>query len=70
MERRLKKTNAAVSEKIHALRRDFNAALGPLSLFSSALIGPALLWTSWREQNRLDHGKTYEPKTFIERTNW
>lgn len=70
MERRLKKTNAAVSERIHALRRDFNAALGPLSSFSTALLGPALLWTAWREQHRLEHGKTYEPQTFIERTNW
>jgi len=70
MERRLKKTNEAVSERIHALRRDFNAALGPLSSFSAALLGPALLWTAWREQRRLARGKTYEPRTFIERTNW
>ena len=70
MERRLKKTNAAVSESIGALRRDFNAALGPVSRLSSALLGPALLWSTWREQLRLAHGITYEPRTFIERTNW
>jgi len=28
------------------------------------------LWTSRREQRRLDAGKTYEPDTVIERRNW
>ena len=70
MEQKLKKTNAAVSERIRALRREFTAALGPLSSLSVATLGPALLWTTWREQRRLARGKTYEPPTFIERTNW
>ena len=70
MERRLKKTNAAVSESIRALRRDMGATFGPFARLMPALLGPMLLWTTWREQRRLSHGKTYEPRTFIERTHW
>ena len=69
MERHLRRTNAAVSERIHMLRRDFYRALGPWSAISSRLLGPALLWTTRREEKRLARGQTYEPPTFIERTN-
>ncbi len=70
MERRLKKTNAAVSERIRALREDIERALGPLAALSSGLLGPLLAWYAWREERRLDRGRTYEPPTFIERVNW
>jgi hypothetical protein len=70
MERRLRKTNEAVTDRIRSLRQEFERALGPLSSLSANLIGPALLWTTWREERRLLRGKTYEPPTFIERTNW
>jgi hypothetical protein len=33
-------------------------------------LGPFLLYTSRREEKRLAGGKTYEPPTIIERTNW
>ncbi len=52
------------------LRQDVNDALGPLSSLSTTLLGPMFLWSTQREQRRLARGKTYEPKTFIERTNW
>ena len=29
-----------------------------------------LLWSARREERRLAAGYTYEPQTFIERTNW
>jgi radical SAM superfamily enzyme YgiQ (UPF0313 family) len=70
MERKLRKTNAAVSEAIRSLRTDFERAMGPLSSLSANLLGPALLWTAWREERRLARGTTYEPPTFIERMNW
>ncbi len=70
MEHKLRKVNAAVAERIRLLRQDLERALGPLSSLSSSLIGPALLWSTWREERRLARGKTYEPPTFIERTNW
>ncbi len=70
MERRFKETNAAVSESMRLLRQDVNDALGPISSLSTTFLGPLFLWSTQREQRRLAEGKTYEPKTFIERTNW
>jgi radical SAM superfamily enzyme YgiQ (UPF0313 family) len=70
MERKLRKTNAAVSEAIRSLRSDFERAMGPLSSLSANMLGPVLLWTAWREERRLARGTTYEPPTFIERMNW
>ncbi len=70
MEHKLRRANAAVAERIRLLRRDIESAFGPAASLSANLFGPVLLWTAWREQRRLDRGKTYEPPVFIERTNW
>jgi radical SAM superfamily enzyme YgiQ (UPF0313 family) len=70
MEHRLRKTNAAVSERIRTLLQEVERALGPLSALSAGILGPALVWSTWREERRLAHGKTYEPPTIIERMNW
>jgi radical SAM superfamily enzyme YgiQ (UPF0313 family) len=69
MERQLRKTNKGVSAQIRALRQDLGKEFGPLSRLAAAL-GPVLLWSSRREQRRLDRGVTYEPDTVIERRNW
>jgi len=70
MEKRLQKTNAAVSGRIRQLRqeveREFGLATRSLRMFA----GPLLLWTAKREERRLAAGKTYEPRTFVERRNW
>ncbi|HEX7893227.1 MAG TPA: B12-binding domain-containing radical SAM protein [Terriglobales bacterium] len=70
MERDFKKINERVSAQIHELRRQFKAEFPVLSRVSTVLIGPVLLWAARREERRLAAGKTYEPATFIERTNW
>ncbi len=70
MERKLRNTNAAISESIRALRLEIERALGPISSLSSGIVGPALLWSAWREERRLLRGHTYEPPTFLERMNW
>ncbi|MGE5645756.1 MAG: B12-binding domain-containing radical SAM protein [Acidobacteriota bacterium] len=70
MERRLRKTNTALSERMRALQQELERAFGPLSAFSANVLGPALLWSAWREERRLARGKTYEPPTIIERMNW
>ncbi|MBI3665294.1 MAG: cobalamin B12-binding domain-containing protein [Acidobacteria bacterium] len=70
MEWRLKKTNEAVSKQVHALRREIEKEFGGLTRVAAALFGPVLLWTSKREEKRLARGRTYEPHTIIERTNW
>jgi len=70
MERRLRKTNAAVSEKIRVLLQEVERALGPLAALSAGILGPALLLSAWREERRLERGKTYEPPTIVERMHW
>ncbi len=70
MERKLVKTNAAVSRRITDLRTDFHRALGPLAGMSSEMLGPFFLWATKREEARVAAGHTYEPRTFIERSNW
>ena len=70
MERNFKRTNEAVSKKIRALRRDIEKEFGSLSKVTAALVGPILVWTSRWEEWRLSRGKTYEPRTIIERRNW
>lgn len=70
MERRLRHSNAAVSQQVRALRKDLAREFGALSGMAARLLGPALLWTSKREEKRLAEGWTYEPRTVIERRNW
>jgi hypothetical protein len=35
-----------------------------------SVLGPVFLWTTRREDKRLAQGKTYEPPTILERSNW
>jgi hypothetical protein len=70
MEKHLRRTNLAVSEKIRTLRKEVGREFGPVSAMVSRLLGPVLLWSARREERRLAAGHTYEPRTFIERTNW
>jgi hypothetical protein len=70
MEKRLRKTNAAVAARIRALRRDIEWEFGAATRLVRAMTGPVLLWTSKREDRQLARGKTYEPPTFVDRRNW
>ena len=70
MEKHLRKVNRAGSEEIRALRRQVEKEFGTVARIASRLGGPALWWTIWREERRLAAGRTYEPPTFLERTNW
>jgi radical SAM superfamily enzyme YgiQ (UPF0313 family) len=70
MERDFKRVNREVSRHIHELRREVENEFGWLSRVTANLLGPALLWTTRREERRLACGATYEPPTIIERTNW
>ncbi len=70
MEKRLKKTNASVSVRISELRRDIEHEFGGATRLMRTVVGPFLLWMSKREDKRLARGKTYEPKTFVDRRNW
>ena len=70
MERQFRKVDQAGSEKIRALRKEFQKESGFASRLMPAVLGPVLLWTTRREEKRLAHGKTYEPPTILERSNW
>ena len=70
MERQLKKVDREVSEQIHALRQEFKEESGVVARILPAVLGPVLLWTTRREERRLARGKTYEPPTILERSNW
>ncbi len=69
-EREFLKINRQVSNQIHSLRREVASELGGKSRVVANLLGPILLWTKRREDRRVAAGKTYEPPTIIERTNW
>jgi radical SAM superfamily enzyme YgiQ (UPF0313 family) len=70
MEKHLRKVNRKVSEEIAALRREVEKEFGNVARVASRAGGPVLLWTSRREEQRLAAGRTYEPPTFLERSNW
>ena len=70
MERKFRKINREVSEQIRALRREVEKEFGVAARVTANLLGPALLWTTRREEKRLASGKTYEPPTIVERRNW
>ena len=70
MEREFKKVNRTVSERIHKLRGEVQKEFPVVARLTAALLGPILLWSTRREENRLARGRTYEPPTFIERRNW
>ena len=70
MEKRLRGANETVAERIRELRKEVEREFGTVARLSRAFLGPVLLWSSKREERRLAAGKTYEPRTFIERRNW
>jgi hypothetical protein len=70
IERQLKQSNTAISRRVFDLRREIGMEFGLCTRLASRALGPILLWTARRERKRLEHGQTYEPKTFVERRNW
>jgi radical SAM superfamily enzyme YgiQ (UPF0313 family) len=70
MEQEFKKVNRGVSDRIHKLRHEVEKEFPIVSRLTAASLGPILLWATRREENRLAKGRTYEPPTFVERTNW
>jgi radical SAM superfamily enzyme YgiQ (UPF0313 family) len=66
----LAKSNQSVTARLRALRDEIRRECGASSAWMARALGPLLLWTARREQRRLESGVTYEPKTFLQRTNW
>jgi radical SAM superfamily enzyme YgiQ (UPF0313 family) len=70
MEQRLKQSNPQVAARIRTLRREIEDAFGLPTRLLRMTLGPILVWTSQREDQRMANGVTYEPQTFVERLNW
>jgi hypothetical protein len=70
MERQLKHTNVQIAEQVGTLRKQIGREFGLRARLASWSLGPLLLTTAKREERKLAAGWTYEPETFIERTNW
>jgi radical SAM superfamily enzyme YgiQ (UPF0313 family) len=70
MEKHFRAINRTVSDEIRELRHEVQGEFGNSARIAARLGGPLLTWTAWREERRLARGKTYEPPTFLERTNW
>ena len=68
MERQM--TDPEVRRKIRETRHEIGREFGFKTRVMAGVLGPFLWWSSRREQKALARGKTYEPKTFIERRNW
>lgn len=49
-----------MSEQIHKLRREVEKEFPVVARLTAASLGPLLLWSTRREENRLALGRTYE----------
>jgi hypothetical protein len=70
MERYLRSSNQAVSERITELRKQIEGEFGVVARVLDHVIGPLLLWSARREGSTYPEGRLLEPRTFVERRNW
>jgi radical SAM superfamily enzyme YgiQ (UPF0313 family) len=70
MEKYLRTSNAEISAKIRALRKQMERELGGVTRWVDHAVGPVMLWAARRDARRFPRGRTLEPVTFFERRNW
>jgi radical SAM superfamily enzyme YgiQ (UPF0313 family) len=70
MERRLRKTNREVADRVRELRKDLQREFGLVAALASRILGPVLWWTSWREDHKSPDRTNYNPEVIIDRKNW
>jgi len=70
MERFLRSRNRVVSDRIGDLRREVWREFGLAARMLNMAIGPALLWSTWREARKFPGGRRLEPRTFVDQRNW
>ncbi len=70
MEKYFRRSNADVSARIHAVRRDLEREMGTLATVVTRSLGPLLLFASRRDARLHPRGRRLEPRTFVERARW
>ncbi len=70
MERYLRGSNPAISERVAELRKQMESEFGVVSRVLDRVIGPLLLWSVRHEGSTYPQGRPLEPRTFVERRNW
>jgi len=70
MEKYLRESNRAVSDRIADLRTQVEHEIGGLAPLIDRLAGPILLWSARRDARRAPGGRRLEPRTFVDRRNW
>jgi radical SAM superfamily enzyme YgiQ (UPF0313 family) len=70
MEKYLRDSNRAVSDRIGEVRRQVEKEIGGLAPMINRLLGPVLLWSARRDARLAPTGRRLEPQTFVDRRNW
>jgi radical SAM superfamily enzyme YgiQ (UPF0313 family) len=70
MEKYLKASNRPMSLRIRELRLEIEREIGGWSPVINRLVGPVLHWSARRDARLAPGGRTLEPRTFVDRTNW
>jgi len=70
MERYLRSSNEAISQRIAELRKQMEDEFGVVTRVFDRVVGPLLLWSARREVAAYPYGRPLEPRTFVERRNW
>jgi radical SAM superfamily enzyme YgiQ (UPF0313 family) len=70
MERYLRGSNRAVSDRIRSLREEIEREFGGLTSVLDRVAGTALCWSARRDAARFPLGRALEPRMFIDRRNW
>lgn len=70
MEKFLRGSNPAMSDRIRELRVEIERELGGLSSAINRLAGPLLLWAARRDSRIAPKGRHLEPRTFVDRRRW
>jgi radical SAM superfamily enzyme YgiQ (UPF0313 family) len=70
MERYLRGTNRAVSDRIAELRKQMEREFGLAHRVVDRVVGRILLWSTRREASAHPAGRPLEPRTFVDRRNW
>jgi len=70
MEKHQRTTNPAVSARVRSLRHEIEREFGLGTRLTTRTLGPVVRWALRREERRVAEGRTYEPRTIVERRNW